>query len=459
MPFIDRDQAGRLLGSRLAELPIADPVVVALPRGGVPVAYRVALALGAPLDVIVVRKLGVPFQPELAMGAIGEDGVQVMDSEMVAASGVGEREIQAVLDRERRELERQVGQYRQASPRIPLPGRTAVVVDDGMATGSTARAACLVARAHGATQVVVATPVASRQAVRLLGQVADQVVALEEPDPFYAVGQWYLDFQQTSDREVLSLLASASGHRAADLAGTPTTALDDPPPADDPPPQPQPPPDRFREVEIGLESARLPGTLTLPSGARGLVVFAHGSGSSRHSPRNRFVARSLNRVGLATLLFDLLTPDEELDRANVFDVAHLGHRLEEVSRWLTSIDETTGLSVGYFGASTGSAAALWAAAEAPGAVDAVVSRGGRPDLALARLPEVAAPTLLIVGERDEEVLALNRQAQTALACENRLVSVPHATHLFEEPGTLQVVADLAADWFLDHLEHTGSRAR
>ncbi len=454
MPFIDRDQAGRLLGDRLAELPIADPVVVALPRGGVPVGYRVAAALGAPLDVIVVRKLGVPFQPELAMGAIGEEGVQVMDAEMVAAAGAGEDDVRAVLTREHRELERQVAQYRQSSPRIPLPGRTAVVVDDGMATGSTARAACLVARAHGATRVIVATPVASRQAVRLLGQVADQVVALEEPDPFYAVGQWYLDFQQTSDREVLSLLAAASGHRAAG-AGAAVTDPYDPPPVGDAP-RPEAPPDRFEDVEIGLGALRLPGTLTVPSPARGLVLFAHGSGSSRHSPRNRFVARSLNEAGLATLLFDLLTPDEELDRANVFDVARLGHRLEEVTRWVSSVDAIAGLAVGYFGASTGAAAALWAAAEAPGAVDAVVSRGGRPDLALARLPEVTAPTLLIVGELDEEILALNHQAQHALTGESRLVPVPRASHLFEEPGTLRIVADLAADWFLDHLRENGT---
>ncbi len=160
-----------------------------------------ALALGAPLDVIVVRKLGVPFQPELAMGAIGEDGVRVMDPETVSASGAGEDEVRAVQAREEAELERQVAQYRARFPRIPLPGRTAVVVDDGIATGSTARAACRVARAHGATRVIVAAPVASRQAVALLGQVADDVVALEQPDPFYAVGQWYLDFQQTSDRE------------------------------------------------------------------------------------------------------------------------------------------------------------------------------------------------------------------------------------------------------------------
>ena len=208
-PFDDRDQAGRVLGERLARIPCPDPVVLALPRGGVPVGYRVALAMGAPLDVIVVRKLGVPFQSELAMGAIGEDGVQVMDEAVVSAARVSPADIYAVEARERAEVDRRVQRYRSACGRVPLAGRTAIVVDDGMATGSTARAACLVARAHGASRVIMATPVASPQATAMLGQVADQVVALEQPDPFLAVGRWYRDFGQVSDHDVLTVLASA----------------------------------------------------------------------------------------------------------------------------------------------------------------------------------------------------------------------------------------------------------
>ena len=191
--------------------------------------------------------------------------------------------------------------------------------------------------------------------------------------------------------------------------------------------------------------------MTLPADARGMVVFAHGSGSSRHSPRNRFVARVLNQVGLATLLFDLLTPDEELRPSQRLRRHPAGARLEEVTGgWPRSTRPPACPS-----ATSGPAPARRPRSgpppRRPGAVDAVVSRGGRPDLALARLPDVVAPTLLVVGERDEDVLALNRQAQAAFTCENRLVTVPHATHLFEEPGTLQVAADLAADWFLDHL--------
>jgi putative phosphoribosyl transferase len=182
-----------------------------------------------------------------------------------------------------------------------------------------------------------------------------------------------------------------------------------------------------------------------------MVVFVHGSGSSRHSPRNRYVAAVLNEGGLATLLFDLLTPTEEHDRSNVFDIGLLARRLVDVTRWLRTRPDTAGLPIGYFGASTGAAAALYAAAEPDADIAAVVSRGGRPDLAAARLAMVQAPTLLLVGGEDHVVLDLNRRAQARLRGETRLAVVPGATHLFEEPGTLQAVARLARDWFIGHL--------
>jgi putative phosphoribosyl transferase len=206
------------------------------------------------------------------------------------------------------------------------------------------------------------------------------------------------------------------------------------------------------DVEIGVGGVRLPGHLTVPPDAAEVVVFAHGSGSSRNSPRNRYVASVLNQVCLGTLLFDLLTPAEEADRGNVFDIALLAERLAGATAWLRAQPSAAGLPVGYFGASTGAAAALWAAAEAGADVAAVVSRGGRPDLAGARLATVRAPTLLIVGEDDEPVLRLNRDAQTELRCENELAVVPGATHLFMEPGTLATAAGLARDWFTGHLD-------
>jgi putative phosphoribosyl transferase len=210
-------------------------------------------------------------------------------------------------------------------------------------------------------------------------------------------------------------------------------------------------PARDEEVLVEAGSARLPGHLAVPRGATAVVIFVHGSGSSRHSPRNRQVARSLNESGLGTLLFDLLTPEEAIDRANVFDIGLLASRLLDVTAWLREVPGFGAARIGYFGASTGAAAALWTAAEPATDIGAVVSRGGRPDLAIPRLGSVRAPTLLIVGGRDTEVIALNREAQAHLRCQNELAIVPGATHLFEEPGTLEAVAELARSWFASWL--------
>lgn len=205
------------------------------------------------------------------------------------------------------------------------------------------------------------------------------------------------------------------------------------------------------EVEVPLGGERLEGTLAIPPEATGLVLFAHGSGSSRFSPRNRFVARYLQQGGLGTLLIDLLTPEEErIDRRSGelrFDIEFLARRLVGATDWLGENAETVPLRLGYFGASTGAGAALVAAAARPEVIRAVVSRGGRPDLAGAALPQVKAPTLLIVGGADLQVLELNRAAATRLGGVHALEVVPGATHLFEEPGTLEEVARLARDWF------------
>jgi putative phosphoribosyl transferase len=209
------------------------------------------------------------------------------------------------------------------------------------------------------------------------------------------------------------------------------------------------------EVLVPADAVALPGHLTLPPQATGLVVFAHGSGSSRHSSRNQFVARVLHEAGIGTLLFDLLTADEERDRANVFDIELLARRLVAATGWLRAdigtYGETGEVPLGYFGASTGAGAALWAAAEQDSPVRAVVSRGGRPDLAGSRVTAVRAPTLLIVGGDDTEVLRLNRQVQATMGGGTQLEVVPGASHLFEEPGTLEAAAELARDWFLRYL--------
>jgi putative phosphoribosyl transferase len=535
MSFLDRSDAGRRLANRMLHLRGKDVVVLALPRGGVPVAAEVALALGAPLDVIVVRKLGVPVQPELGMGAIGEGDVRIINPEVVAITHVTDAEIAAVERRERAELDRRARRFRGDRPRTPLAGRTAVIVDDGIATGSTARAACQVARAQGAARVVLAVPVAPPAVCAALAADADEVICLETPGHFLAIGEWYRDFSQTGDREVVSLLRAAAergpagaAHQAGaarpaaasgaadrpDPGAGPASPVGGPmPPAGAPAPPtggpaspagaPAPPTDGPAspaggpapptaglaspaggpaspaegppplaggrapalatapwggEVVIAAGSARLAGHLSTPGGGAGMVVFAHGSGSGRRSPRNRFVADVLATAGLGTLLFDLLTAEEEQDRANVFDIGLLASRLGAVTRWVHNQPALAAARVGYFGASTGAAAALWAAAEPGAEVAAVVSRGGRPDLAMPRLAAVQAPTLLIVGALDDVVLGLNREAQRHLRCENQLAVVPGASHLFEEPGTLEQAAGLARDWFTRYLAPAHARA-
>ena len=214
-----------------------------------------------------------------------------------------------------------------------------------------------------------------------------------------------------------------------------------------------------RPVKIPVEGALLDGDLALPAGARGIVVFAHGSGSSRHSPRNRYVAGVLQEAGLATLLMDLLTPREEavdIQTAELrFDIGFLALRLVAATDWVRTEESTSALGIGYFGASTGAAAALVAAAARQETVKAVVSRGGRPDLAMPVLDKVKAPTLLIVGGDDVPVIQLNREAFERLTCEKEMRIVPGATHLFEEPGTLEKVAELATQWFVAHLARAG----
>ena len=443
MTFANRADAGRRLAGRLAAVPREHLVVLGLPRGGVPVAFEVANALGAPLDVIVVRKLGVPFQPELAMGAVGEGDVRIVNNEVVRRAGVNASEFAAVEARERQELARRAARFRGRRERVSLVGCTALIVDDGIATGSTVRAACQVARAQGAARVILAAPIAPPSAIEPLRRVADEVIVLQSPESFGAIGQFYDDFSQTSDEEVVRLLERARSHDASVPPGGVTND----------------PVNRDEEVAVDAGPVRLAGHLTIPDRARAVVVFAHGSGSSRHSRRNHYVAGVLNRAGLGTLLFDLLTPAEERDRANVFDIELLARRLVAVTDWLRDEPEARDAAIGYFGASTGAAAALWASTDSETRIAAVVSRGGRPDLAAPRLAAVRAPTLLIVGANDEVVLDLNRQARAQMHCETALRVVPGATHLFEEPGTLDIAAELARDWFVHHMTSIRQPAR
>ncbi len=442
--FRDRTDAGERLAVLLTPFRAERPVVVGMPRGGVPVAAEIARALDAPLDVVVVRKIGAPWNPEYALGAVAEGGAHVLDRDTAHALGLSESELQTLTRKTERELSERARRYRGTRKPLAIAGRTVILVDDGLATGRSAQAAIQAVRRRGAARVILAVPVAAPESVEALRGAADEIVCVEIPEELWAVGVWYEDFRPTSDEEVASLLAELGqsgpeggerdGSNAARRAVVPATGA----PA-------------VQELSIDLgPTLALSGDMTVPADARGVVVFAHGSGSSRLSRRNRAVASELVEAGYATLLFDLLTPHEELDRANVFDIPLLAARLVSVTEWRERQDLVAALPLGYFGASTGAAAALAAAAQLGDRVHAVVSRGGRPDLAEG-LAAVRAPTLLIVGGADHQVLELNRIAQRQLRCPNELAIVPGATHLFEEPGALAQVSRLAIDWFGAHL--------
>ena len=434
--FHDRGDAGRRLASRLTSLRgQQDVIVLALPRGGVPVGYEVAKSLGAPMDVFIVRKLGVPGHEEVAMGAIASGGVRVLNPSVIRELGITAAQIDHVDAHERRELARREAQYRAGRPFPNLKGATAVLVDDGIATGATMAAAIAAVRQQGAGRVVVAAPVIARGALQILARISDRCECVAAPEPFGGVGVWYEDFDQSSDEEVRQLIAlSALQPPSPDLM----------------------PPASIREVRIAAGNTTMVGELVLPAMPHGIVVFAHGSGSSRFSPRNQAVARALNEGGYATLLFDLLTQrEEEYDRVSGalrFDIGFLAKRLVAATDWLLQQPDVAELPVGYFGASTGAAAALLAASARPSRIRAVVSRGGRPDLAGDALPRVKAPTLLIVGGNDPQVLALNQGARLHLTGTTaELTVVPRAGHLFEEPGALDQVSREAGAWFDTHL--------
>lgn len=432
LTFADRADAGRQLAALLRVMELDHPLIYALPRGGVPVAVEIAKTLHAPLDLLLVRKIGAPHNPELALGAIVEGATSevVVNEGVRQMTGASDAFLDAAVTKQKDELERRRMRYLGDRPRPSATGRTVVVVDDGLATGATMKAALIGVKRSNPRRIVVALPVASEQALDEIYDQADDIICLHPATGFRGVGEFYRDFHQLSDDETVFLFNQVQSGAQLGPHGTAS-------------------PPYKRQVEI--PPVGLQGDLTVPSDPRGIVLFAHGSGSSRHSPRNTYVAEQLNAEGFATLLFDLLTPHEGQDRHNVFNIPLLADRVVEASMWITSEPDLEELPLGLFGASTGAGAALVAAAELKWRVGAVVSRGGRPDLAMNVLPHVSSPTLLIVGSLDHEVIRLNEQAHAQLSCKKHLAIVPGASHLFEEAGTLDLAIAQAAAWFKTHL--------
>ena len=433
--FIDRADAGRRLAAELVTMARDRPVIYALPRGGVPVALEIARALHAPLDLLLVRKIGAPGAPEVALGAVveGEHPQTVINEDIRRISSADDSYLERARQRELVELERRRTRYLGDRPRLDPMGRTAIVVDDGIATGATAKAALIAIKWQGAAKTVLAIPAAPVEALADIRKHADLVVCLHPARRFSGVGAFYRDFHQLTDEETVGLLRQSwtEGHDAAPESDWVSARR-----------------------QVAVPPHGLVGDLCVPPEPRGIILFAHESGSSRLSPRNIAVADTLNAKGFATLLLDLLTPKEAKDRRNVFNIPLLAERVVQAAQWISAEPDIADLPLGLFGADTGAEAALSAAAELHDRVGAVVSRGGRPDLAGMQLAHVGAPTLLVVGGDDRQVLALNRRVLATLTCEKLLRIVPDATHLFEEPGALEAMTDVAAAWFQHYLSPT-----
>jgi len=452
MIFRDREDAGRQLAAKLERYRGEHPIVMALPRGGVPVGFEVARSLEAPLDVLVVRKFGAPDCPEFAIGAVAEGGAIFVSREALDEVGLTDEDAAAIAEQEAVEIARRIRAYRGDRPLTEIAGRTIIVVDDGVATGVSARASCRAIWERGAARVILATPVIALRAAAALRPELDDVVAVEVPTDFYAVGYWYERFPELTDEAVTALLRRARRTRPAVAQGE--LLWDDdwigPVPSETRPGTDE----QVLSIPIGplsLEQHALEGVLTVPEGAQGLVLFVHGGGSTRNSPRNRYVAHALNRAGFATLLFDLLTSqdraEDQITQRLRFDIELSAARVGAVTRWLGENPRTRCLRLGYFGSSTGAAVALVAAAHESERVGALVARGGRLDLVPAAvLDKVRAPTLLVVGGRDEHVLRSNQAALGHLRGSG-LAVVPGAGHIFEDPGALAAVARLATRWF------------
>ena len=417
--FDNREHAGKILAEKCQKFSSLDPIILALPRGGVPIAHQVARLLNSPLDVVFVKKIGAPRNEEFAIGAIAEDGKAILNEEIISINKFKKEEIEAIAKDRLAEIKTRSNLYRKYIPQINLEERNVIVIDDGLATGATMEATLLWLKTQKVKKIIVATPVSSQEAGIKIAKLCDEFISLITPQDLWAVGMWYKDFDQVSDDDIIAIFQKQTGVSRIQ--------------------------DRDVWIEDGINI--LQGHLHVPKDPIGVVMFVHGGGSSHKSPRNQFVAKALNEAGFATLLFDLLTFNESLNRKNVFDIELMTNRLLIATEWMKK--QVPHIPIGYFGASTGAAAALKAAANKL-EIFAIVSRGGRPDLAIEELHEVYAPTLLIVGAADDGVIELNEKARAKLY-NSQLVLIPKATHLFEEPGTLEEVVEYALSWFKSNL--------
>jgi putative phosphoribosyl transferase len=422
LPFTDRSEAGRRLAERVRPHAVNDPLVLALPRGGVPVGAELAERLAADFDVLLVRKIGLPGHPETGVGAIAEDGHVFYDDRALARMRVPRQALSDTVASERDELDRRKRAYRGGRPDPRIAGRDCVVVDDGVATGGTARAALRMVRQAGPARLVLAVPVAAPEALESLREEADALVVLTAPDNFRAVGEWYRDFGQLSDDEVISVLSERERlHRRPDVA---------------------------RAVRIRAGQVYLDGDLTMPAALRGVVVMAFGEGQS--DPRWRATASAMQRAGYATLLLDLLTPDEQGTdgiAGGATDPQGLGERLSAAVNWLRRATDAASEPLGVLGSGAAAPAALLTAAERPQDVASVVVHGGRIDQAEPGLAGVRAPTLVLLESTDSFVRELGEWTRSRLGGPSELKVVSGAERLLRGDLGWRQVAVETLGWF------------
>lgn len=432
LPFADRSEAGRRLAERVRPFAVDEPLVLALPRGGVPVGAELALRLGADFDVLMVRKIGLPGHPELGVGAVAEDGRVLYDDRALARLHVPRQALSDTVAAERDELDRRRRVYRGERPPPRIAGRDCVVVDDGVATGGTARAALRMVRQAGPARLVLAVPVASPEAVALLREEADALVVLSAPDNFRAVGEWYRDFGQLSDDHVTAILAENAHTR--------------------------PRSGRTRHVRVPVGGVHLDGDLTVPAETRGAVVMAAGEG--RADERWRSVASVLRQAGYTTLLMDLLTERERPpgssgtapDAVSAIGADELGERLGAAAAWLRRTSDTADEPLGVLASGDAAASALVAAARYPRDVAAVVAHGGRIDVAEASLPDVRASVLVLLEGDDSFLRELGEWTRARIGGSTDLRVVSGAERLLRDSREWRRVAAEALDWFDRHLD-------
>lgn len=423
MYFKDRRDAGEKLAAVLKLKAYEEPVVLGIPRGGAPVAAEVAGALDGTLAVIVARKLGAPGNPELAIGAITASGVTYVNTDIAGAIGASDDYIEAERQRQAQEARRREELF-DGHRRPSLKDRTVIVVDDGVATGATAIAAIRAVKAEGARHVVIAVPVGPEEMIDLLGREADEVVCLESDPGFWAVGQYYDDFSQVSDDDVRAIL---DAHRQ--------------PVAKDP----------SRRVNIKRENINLAGILTTPAGAGPfpLVIFVHGLGSGKDSPRNVTIAQHLVDAGIATLLFDLSGHGESSPDPHDGVEAYAADT-HAAFAWAMARPEVKRDAVGIAGSSLGATVAVMALAE--GRIEPATMVLRAPPVEAEDLRRISVPSLILIGSLDPLRPGVERAVR---GCAGLTLSVVEgASHLFEEPGTLAEALRLTVGWFASHLQKT-----